>query len=285
MWKVELCGWRLEVICISAPPLRTCDLHTSPCQFRMQVCGECNCRRVGQMLHGGRERMESQVKRWGALHAQINVCSTWDRLWKRSHAGGDGLCLRDLYLWLDKSPLWSYFFSFFFNEEKCSAVCCALAPLLTQRPAISHHHLSSASPWFAQPASWEGVRGLLISHIIISFHSLWHGVRTEDRHGALWWLEVQSHGGGCARACVRSLSVAENILIHFQLAKVHRQSSDYHFVSIVVVCFVGQCCPTWKPKSIQWAAILSCDWLRGHCDCERQHFRYTILKMSLSKQV
>lgn len=127
MGKVGVCGSRSEAICISAPPLRTCDLCTSPCQFRMQVCRECNCCRVGQMLHGGRERKESQVKRWGALHAQINVCSTWDRLWKRSHAGGDGLCLRDLYLWLDKSPLRSYFFSVF-NEEECSAVRCALTP-------------------------------------------------------------------------------------------------------------------------------------------------------------
>lgn len=34
---------------------------------------------------------------------------------------------------------------FFFNEEECSAVCCALTFSLTHRPAISHHHLSSAS--------------------------------------------------------------------------------------------------------------------------------------------
>lgn len=230
MRKVGFCGWRFEVICISAPPLRTCDLRTSPCQFRAQVCGECNCRRVGQMLHGGREREESQVKRWGALHAQINVCSTWDRLWKRSHTGGDGLYLHDLYLWPDKSPLRRFFFSLFLMKKNAVQYAVCPNPLLTHRQAISHHHLSSTSPWFAQPASWEGVRGLLISHIIISFHSLWHRVRTEDRHGALWSLEAQSHGGVCTRvcACVRSLSFAENISvsIHFQLAKVHRRSSN-----------------------------------------------------------
>lgn len=77
----------------------------------MQVCGECICRRVGQMLNGGREREESQVKRWGARRAQINVCSTWNRLWKQSHAERDGVRLRDLHLWLDKPHLCRYFLS------------------------------------------------------------------------------------------------------------------------------------------------------------------------------
>lgn len=133
------------------------------------------------------------------------------------------------------TPLRRFFFPFFFLMKK-NAVQYAVCPnpLLNHRQAISHHHLSSTSPWFAQPASWEGVRGLLISHIIISFHSLWHRVRTEDRHGALWRLEAQSHGGvcTCVCACVRSLSFAENILvsIHFQLAKVHHRSSNDLFL-------------------------------------------------------
>lgn len=127
-------------------------------------------------------------------------------------------------------PSGDFFFLFFLMKKNAVQYAVCPNPLLTHRQAISHHHLSSTSPWFAQPASWEGVRGLLISHIIISFHSLWHRVRTEDRHGALWSLEAQSHGGGCTRvcACVRSLSFAENISvsIHFQLAKVHRRSSN-----------------------------------------------------------
>lgn len=189
------------------------------------------------------------------------------------------------------SPPSGDFFPLFFMKKNAVQYAVCPNPLLTHRQAISHHHLSSTSPWFAQPASWEGVRGLLISHIIISFHSLWHRVRTEDRHGALWRLEAQSHGGVCTRvcACVRSLSFAENILvsIHFQLAKVHRRSSNDLFCdnsgslevfSRPIISHLETKVNSVVSNTIFWLMV-------SHCTRECQCWRNTTVKMSLSWQV
>lgn len=78
-----------------------------------------------------------------------------------------------LYLWLDKVFPHGKLYAEEFGP--------VLYPPLSYLSAPSNVCLTLICP--ARITRSEEVRGLLISHIIISFHSLWHRVRTEEKHG------------------------------------------------------------------------------------------------------
>lgn len=98
---------------------------------------------------------------------------------------------------------------------------------------ISWHHLLSAYPRFDQSGRYEGVRALLISHIIISLCCLWHEVRTE---GKRWRFGPVT----CWYWCVGGLSFAKN------------SESSYLLTNAMVHCQCGKFLKTqrWKVRDV-----------------------------------